>query len=633
MDDELFQAAELEQRKAGADEYGGAAFKPPGAGGGFSIANLFASKTTTTSSSSKPPIFKGRNHQGSCKTTYHRIRAGIITFNHEVQFYSVHLPSSRASSSSSSSSSSDPIQIHVCGGGVDPFAPLPPDQWLYPVTASSPDEQCPLDMLLQRLPELIASMSLSMFSSHYPHQQTPDNGYAAAEVSSRSPRGESPCCPTAAVKAAIDGLRRSGGRLTVITSSHSNSGYGALPKMREKVSMYGAKEEINLYGYSSAILSRNSSSVLGDSTAAAIASAASVVSSSSSSSSSSSQKQVIAVEEYRSSCLEYKAIADECVQSMMCLTVVSCLGDDHLDGGAFHDTALLGDAVLMTGGRQHLVTGAMIREENVYRLEQQLLCDIDQAAASEAVVKLRTSIGIRVDSILGPGVYCPVKNESELCGIDQHSTFLFTLSHDSSLKEDDKVHLQLAVLHTTLNGRRKVRVHNLTMIVSNKHNIVFRNSDIEAVVVSLMKVAVDKALMYPLTEEVRGARAFLDSAVTNALHKYRVHCSPNSSKAQLILPESLKVLPVYTLGMLKHPALLVNTSSSSAVGSTLFNNNSTASTQSLQLSSNSYNGSTSRTTRPLALTPNNESALSRVAVRAHEVSPVHSSYTRQLSLI
>jgi len=623
MDEEFFQAAELEQRKAGADEYGGAkssAFKPPGAGGGFSIANLFASKTTASSSSSKPPIFKDRS-QGSCKSTYHRIKAGIITFNHEVQFYSVHLPSSRASSSS------DPIQIHVCGGGMDPFAPLPPDQWLYPVTAPSPDEQCPLDVLLERLPELIASMSLSMPSSHYPHQQTPDNGYAAAEVSSRSPRGESPCCPTAAVKAAIDGLQCSGGRLTVITSSHSNCGYGALSKMREKVSMYGAKEEINLYGYSSAILSR-SSSVLGDSTAAAIASAASVVSnsSSSSSSSSSSQKQVTAMEEYRSSCLEYKAIADECVQSMVCLNMVACLGDDHLDGGAFLDTALLGDAVLLTGGRQHFVTGAMIKEENVFRLEQQLLCDIDQTAASEAVVKLRTSIGIRVDSILGPGVYCPVKNESELCGIDQHSTFLFTLSHDSSLKEDDKVHLQLAVLHTTLNGRRKVRVHNLTMIVSNKHNIVFRNSDIEAVVVSLMKVAVDKALMYPLTEEVKGARAFLDSAVTNALHKYRVHCSPNSSKAQLILPESLKVLPVYTLGMLKHPALQVNmsssSSSSSAVGSTLFNNNSTASTQSLLLSNNSNNYSSSSSSRT-RLIPNNESALSRVAVRAHEVSPLH----------
>lgn len=206
----------------------------------------------------------------------------------------------------------------------------------------------------------------------------------------------------------------------------------------------------------------------------------------------------------------------------------------------------------------------------------------------------------------GPGVYSEPNNELECCSVHTQSTFMFTLNHDSTLKEDEKLYLQLAVLYTTINQRRKVRIHNLMLTVSNKPTLIFRNSDIEAVVVSLVKIACDKALTYPLEEDIKGARAFLDKAVTNALHKYRLHCSPNSPKGQLILPESLKVLPIYSLGMLKHPALLINFS---ANGPNFMN-------PSPKLPpNNSY-----QPTRPLSFTPNNETALSRVIVRAHEVS-------------
>lgn len=39
-----------------------------------------------------------------------------------------------------------------------------------------------------------------------------------------------------------------------------------------------------------------------------------------------------------------------------------------------------------------------------------------QVRASEAVAKLRTSVGLRVDKVLGPGVYNAVQGEAELCG-------------------------------------------------------------------------------------------------------------------------------------------------------------------------------------------------------------------------
>lgn len=187
------------------------------------------------------------------------------------------------------------------------------------------------------------------------------------------------------------------------------------------------------------------------------------------------------------------------------------------------------------------MTGSLVLEDNVARLTQQLVGDLESIQAAEAVVKVRTSVGLRVDKVLAPGVYNSVKSEVELCGMDTYTTLMFALAYDSALKEDERVHFQLAVLYTTLSRRRMIRVLNLSAIATHKPTIVFRNCDIETVIVALLKEGVDKALSYPLAEDSIGARFYLDNAVADALYKYRVHCSPSSPKGQLVLPDSIKV--------------------------------------------------------------------------------------------
>ena len=53
---------------------------------------------------------------------------------------------------------------------------------------------------------------------------------------------------------------------------------------------------------------------------------------------------------------------------------------------------------------------------------------------------------------------------------------------------------------------------------------------------------------------VRRAQAVTGAAV-GVLAAYRRHCASQSSSAQLILPEALKLLPLYALALLKSPAL------------------------------------------------------------------------------
>lgn len=82
-----------------------------------------------------------RNKSSDCSPKPCKIRAAVVTFDKEVQFYTVNMRSA------------DPIKMFVCSS-EDPFCPLPPDKWLMSVV----DEDSALEHLLQRIPELIASM-------------------------------------------------------------------------------------------------------------------------------------------------------------------------------------------------------------------------------------------------------------------------------------------------------------------------------------------------------------------------------------------------------------------------------------------------------------------------------------------
>ena len=57
---------------------------------------------------------------------------------------------------------------------------------------------------------------------------------------------------------------------------------------------------------------------------------------------------------------------------------------------------------------------------------------------------------------------------------------------------------------------------------------------------------------------LKGAKTTRESIINNLvalLYNYRTHCATTSSPSQLILPDSLKLLPLYILSTMKTPAL------------------------------------------------------------------------------
>jgi protein transport protein SEC24 len=79
----------------------------------------------------------------------------------------------------------------------------------------------------------------------------------------------------------------------------------------------------------------------------------------------------------------------------------------------------------------------------------------------------------------------------------------------------------------------------------------FRGADLEA----QLAVATRRMAAALPAGTLTAAREAVTAAAVNVLHSYRRHCATASNPGQLILPEALKLLPLYTLALEKSPCL------------------------------------------------------------------------------
>lgn len=110
------------------------------------------------------------------------------------------------------------------------------------------------------------------------------------------------------------------------------------------------------------------------------------------------------------------------------------------------------------------------------------------------------------------------------------------------------------MLYTAVSGERRVRCHNIGLPVCNQIADVFRSACCDSLMNILLRQAVSSLRLGEQT--VQQVKEGLISRSVKILTAYRRHCAqPNSSLGQLILPEALKLLPVYVTGALKCDAV------------------------------------------------------------------------------
>ncbi|XP_047337442.1 protein transport protein Sec24-like At4g32640 [Impatiens glandulifera] len=184
------------------------------------------------------------------------------------------------------------------------------------------------------------------------------------------------------------------------------------------------------------------------------------------------------------------------------------------------------------------------------KLYNDLRWNVTRPQGFEAVMRVRCSQGIQVQEYMGS--FCKrIPTDVDLPAIDCDKTLMVTMKHDDKLQDGSECAFQCALLYTTVYGQRRIRVSTLSLSCSSVLSNLFRGADLDTQFTCFLKQA---AIEIPTTPLIQVREKVMNLCI-NILHSYRKHCSTTSSTAQLILPEALKLLPLYTLALVKSAGL------------------------------------------------------------------------------
>eukprot|EP00455_Lapot_gusevi_P008663 TRINITY_DN137_c0_g1_i5.p1 TRINITY_DN137_c0_g1~~TRINITY_DN137_c0_g1_i5.p1 ORF type:complete len:555 (+),score=206.08 TRINITY_DN137_c0_g1_i5:241-1905(+) len=297
-------------------------------------------------------------------------------------------------------------------------------------------------------------------------------------------------CLGAAVQAGCEVLNTFGGKLLVVQSNLPSTGPGAL-RNRDDITLYGTDREKTLYVPQSTF---------------------------------------------------YETLAATCAEAQISVDMFTC-------PNSYVDLASTGALCSTTGGQQYFYPGFHARKDGE-AFQQDLYHNLTRATGFEAVMTVRTSNGLRVSEYYGH-FFRRMPTEMEMASIDSDKTFAIRLQHDFALKDQSEACIQCALLYTTAEGQRRIRVHTISVPVTAIMGTTFRNADIDAII----NISLKQAVTALPTTNVSAARTAIVQACVDILHVYRKKCATASSSGQLILPETLKLLPLYTLSMIKNQLL------------------------------------------------------------------------------
>ncbi|XP_069652448.1 protein transport protein Sec24C isoform X3 [Haliaeetus albicilla] len=238
----------------------------------------------------------------------------------------------------------------------------------------------------------------------------------------------------------------------------------------------------------------------------------------------------------------YNNLAKDCVAQGCCV-------DLFLFPNQYLDVATLGVVTYQTGGSIYKYAYFQL-ETDQDRFLNDLRRDVQKEVGFDAVMRVRTSTGIRATDFFG-AFYMSNTTDVEMAGLDCDKTITVEFKHDDKLSEDSGALLQCALLYTSCAGQRRLRIHNLSLNCCIQLADLYRNCETDTLINYLAKYAYRGVLNSP----VKTVRDALINQCAQILACYRKNCASPSSAGQLILPECMKLLPVYLNCVLKSDVL------------------------------------------------------------------------------
>merc|ERR1712223_1858114 len=239
---------------------------------------------------------------------------------------------------------------------------------------------------------------------------------------------------------------------------------------------------------------------------------------------------------------DYNQFGQECV-------AVGCTVDLFLFNNAYVDVATLSQVCRLTGGQMYKYTYFQTDIDGE-RFLADLRHNLSRPVVFDAIMRVRTSTGVRPVEFYG-SFYMANSTDTELASLNSDMAVACEVKYDDKLTEEDGVYIQAAVLFTSCSGQRRLRVVNLALNTGSSMAEMYRNCELD----TLVNFTAKQSISRQMETNPKAVKESLISNCAQVLACYRKNCSTPSSAGQLILPECMKLLPLYTNCLLKSDAI------------------------------------------------------------------------------
>lgn len=168
---------------------------------------------------------------------------------------------------------------------------------------------------------------------------------------------------------------------------------------------------------------------------------------------------------------------------------------------------------------------------------------------------MRMSLGFEVTEILGE-FGKKLGGGFLLAGLDPDFTFAYNIKMTEKPKIDSTCGFQVVVLFVDNFNKRYIRSINLSIPVEQDIGKIYYHVDVDSMTRLFLMNGLNQ--YFSSSIEKFTIREGLSAKIINFLYFYRKKCSEKSPIQQLILPASVKFIPLFLTSCFKKPALIRN---------------------------------------------------------------------------
>ncbi|XP_071751437.1 protein transport protein Sec24D [Centroberyx gerrardi] len=242
----------------------------------------------------------------------------------------------------------------------------------------------------------------------------------------------------------------------------------------------------------------------------------------------------------------YEQLSKECVAQGCCV-------DLFLFPSQYLDMATMADVPSHTGGSVYKYNNFQVETDGEHFLRD-LRKDVEKPIGFDAIMRVRTSTGFRATDFFG-AIHMNNTTDVEMAAMDCDKAVTVEFKHDDTLSEEAGALIQCALLYTSISGQRRLRIHNLSLNCSSQLSELYKSCETDSLINFFAKSAYRAMLNQPL----KNVREILVNQTAHMLACYRKNCASPSAASQLILPDAMKVFPVYMNSLMKSAPLVSST--------------------------------------------------------------------------